>query len=99
KIVAAKASSPEARRRANDLLKKLAGPLTAGDQVRSLRSVEVLEHAATKEAGRLLEVLAGGASRARRTCQAKAALQRLDRKAEAGRAGKKGRIPRRRSVQ
>jgi hypothetical protein len=84
KIVTGEGSSPEARRRAKALLKKLAGPLTSPGRVRSLRSVEVLEHAGTKEARRLLNTLAGGASQARLTQEAKAALRRLE-----GRAGAK----------
>jgi WD40 repeat protein len=81
KIVRGEGSSPEARRRAKELLKKLAGPLTSPGRVRSLRTVEVLEHAGTKEARRLLNALAGGAPQARLTREAKAALERLAKRA------------------
>ncbi|MGH7223938.1 MAG: WD40 repeat domain-containing protein, partial [Gemmataceae bacterium] len=72
----------EARRRAEQLLEKLRGPLPAGERLRSLRAVEVLEHAGTEQAWRLLTRLAGGAPEARLTREAKGALQRLDRRAQ-----------------
>lgn len=79
KVLAGKPSL-EARRRAEQLLEKLRGPLPAGERLRSLRAVEVLERAATEQARRLLAGLAGGAPEARLTREAKGALQRLDRR-------------------
>lgn len=76
KLLAGKPSL-EARRRAEQLLEKLRGPLPAGERLRSLRAVEVLEHAGTEPARRLLIIIAGGAAKARLTREAKAALQQL----------------------
>ena len=45
--------------------------------LRSLRALEVLEHAGTTEAQQLLETLAKGADGAQLTREAQAALQRL----------------------
>ncbi len=69
----------ETRRRLEDLLAK-AMPAwwdISGERLRSLRAVEALELAGTKEARDVLETLASGAEGARLTEQAKAALQRL----------------------
>jgi hypothetical protein len=71
--------SLEARRRAEELLAKLRGPLPAGERLRSLRAVEVLEHAGTEQARQVLTVLARGAVEARLSREAKAALHRLQR--------------------
>jgi hypothetical protein len=46
-----------------------------------VRAVEALEHAGTADAQALLGKLAGGAAPARLTREAKAALDRLDRRA------------------
>ena len=72
------------RRRAEGLLEKLRGPLTDAERLRSLRVVEVLEHAGTEQARRLLARLAGGAAEARLTREAKGAMQRLDRREREG---------------
>jgi hypothetical protein len=69
--------SPEVRRRVEQLLSKLDDPCPAGDHLRSLRAIEVLEHIAIPEARQLLEKLADGAPEARLTREAKVALQRL----------------------
>lgn len=74
--------SLEARRRGEQLLEKLRGPLPAGERLRSLRATEVLEHAGTEQARRLLARLADGAMEARLTREAKGALQRLDQQAD-----------------
>ncbi|MBY0522484.1 MAG: hypothetical protein K2R98_03765 [Gemmataceae bacterium] len=63
--------------RIDQLLEKLTGPVTEPDLLRSLRAVESLEHMATPEAKSLLEALARGASGARQTEEARAALERL----------------------
>jgi WD40 repeat protein len=69
--------SLEMRRRIEDILSKLEpGPLPP-EMLRTLRAVEVLEHVGTPAARRCLEALAKGASEARPTRDAKAALQRL----------------------
>jgi hypothetical protein len=65
----------EMRKRLEQLLAKLEVP--AGEQLRVLRAIEVLEHIATKEAKQLLSTLAEGASASRLTQDARAALGRL----------------------
>jgi WD40 repeat protein len=67
----------EVRERLEQLLGKLDGPVTAPEQVRGLRVVEVLEHVATPEARQLLQELARGTPEARLTREARAALGRL----------------------
>jgi hypothetical protein len=54
--------------------------LTRLEEVRMVRAVEVLERADLPEARRLLVALAGGDTGARLTREAKAALERLDRR-------------------
>ncbi len=73
----ASAPSAEVRRRGETLLNQLQGPVTFPETRRSLRTIEVLERAATPEARQLLEKLATGAPEARLTREAKAALARL----------------------
>jgi RNA polymerase sigma factor (sigma-70 family) len=72
--------SPELRRRIEALLDKLHAPVRGAETLRSLRAVEVLEHIATPEARQLLQKLAEGATAARLTREAKAALARLERR-------------------
>jgi hypothetical protein len=74
--------SDEVRRRAGDLLEKLGGPVTGAEALRALRGVEVLEHAGTPQAERLLKELAGGADGALLTREARAALGRLAQRRE-----------------
>ncbi len=74
-----KAESAEARRRLKDLLGKLQGGPTA-DDLRQLRAVHALELCGTAQARQLLRTLAGGASGARLTRDARAALERLEKK-------------------
>ncbi|HEY7429033.1 MAG TPA: sigma-70 family RNA polymerase sigma factor [Gemmataceae bacterium] len=71
--------SLETRRRLEDLLEKAGSAWwdVSGERLRSLRAVEALELAGTKEAREILTVLAGGAPAARLSEQAKAALHRL----------------------
>jgi WD40 repeat protein len=69
--------SLEARQRLEQLLEKLAGPVTNPEQVQSLRAVEVLERLATPEARALLTELAKGAPAARLTQDAQSAVKRL----------------------
>jgi len=68
--------SPEARRRIEGLLEKLAKPLALPETLRGVRAVESLEHIATPEARQVLQKLADGAP-ASLTREAKAALERL----------------------
>jgi WD40 repeat protein len=70
----------ELRRRLDQLLDKLQGPVTAPERLRQLRAVEVLEHVGSPEAREVLEKLAGGAPEARLTREARAALDRLARR-------------------
>jgi WD40 repeat protein len=76
--VCAKGSSLEVRRRAEDLLEKLALP-GSSERLRQWRALELLELTATPEARGLLEELAGGAPEAMLTREAKASLERLRR--------------------
>jgi hypothetical protein len=69
----------EARRRLEQLVEKLTGPITSPDLLRTLRTVEVLERIGTAEAKQALQDLARGESGARLTREAKAALDRLAR--------------------
>jgi WD40 repeat protein len=69
--------SPEVRRRLESLLGYLQGPVTFAPTQRLMRTIEVLEHAATPEARQFLQKLAAGAPDARLTREAKAALERL----------------------
>jgi hypothetical protein len=72
--------SSEARRRIERLLAQLEGLGTTGEPLRICRAIEVLEHISTEDAHRLLADLAGGAAGAWQTREAKAALDRLDRR-------------------
>jgi RNA polymerase sigma factor (sigma-70 family) len=69
----------EARRPLNDLLEKAEQAWwdASGERLRSLRAIEALELAGTKEAREMLATLAAGAEGARLTEEAKAALARL----------------------
>jgi WD40 repeat protein len=70
---------PEVRKRLEAVLDRLEGrPLTPEDR-RTLRAVLVLEQIDTAEARQVLQALAKGAPSARRTQEAKAALERLSR--------------------
>ncbi len=73
--------SPELRRRAEELLAKLEGPLTDPEALRQLRAVAALEHLGAAD---VLRELSAGAPEARLTREAKASLARLeDRRAAA----------------
>jgi RNA polymerase sigma factor (sigma-70 family) len=71
-----KKTSLETRRHVEELVESLNGPIS-GESLRTLRALAVLEHAGTPEARRLLEALAGGASGAWLTQEAKASVERL----------------------
>lgn len=70
--------SLEMRKRIEAILDKLdvLAPLS-GEELRSVRAVEALEHAGTDEARQLLRRLSEGAENARLTREAKASLERL----------------------
>jgi hypothetical protein len=67
----------EIRRRIERLLERLQAPVTAPDQLRALRGIEVLERIGTPDAKQVLERLAGGSPGLTLTREAKAALARL----------------------
>lgn len=71
--------SPEMRRRLQELLDEVGQRQwrPTAEDLRQLRTIEVLERLGTPEARRLLETLARGAEGARQTREARAALQRL----------------------
>jgi hypothetical protein len=70
--------SAEVKRRLEGLLEKMAAVTPTPGEVRAVRAVEVLEHAGTPAARRLLAELAGGVPEARQTREARAALRRLE---------------------
>lgn len=70
----------ESRRRIEQMLAKLQGPITLLKQARGLRAVEVLEHVGSPEARQVLENLAKGAPEGWLTQEAKASLDRLARR-------------------
>jgi RNA polymerase sigma factor (sigma-70 family) len=76
--------TPEARRRAEILLEKINEAPYTPEWQRTLRALEALELSGTPEARRLLEALAGGTPEARLTREAKAALDRLEKRPGAG---------------
>jgi WD40 repeat protein len=73
----------ELRRRVEQLLEKLQGPITQPEQLRGLRAVEVLENVGSAEAQDVLRRLAKGAAGARLTREAAGSLQRLAKRAAA----------------
>jgi hypothetical protein len=73
----------ETRRRVEQLLDKLSGPVADAERLRALRAVEALEYLGTPEAGRILQVLGRGSPDALLTREAIAAQQRLSRRATA----------------
>jgi hypothetical protein len=76
----ARSNSLEGPRRLELLLAKLDGLLPAGEALRGVRAVELLEATGTAAARRLLEQLAGGAPHARLTREARETLERLARR-------------------
>jgi hypothetical protein len=71
----------EFRQRIEPLLKRLDGTALSVEQLRMIRSVEILEAIATPEARKVLESAAQGAPGARLTREAQAAVQRLGKRA------------------
>jgi dipeptidyl aminopeptidase/acylaminoacyl peptidase len=75
---AAARPSPEAMQRIEVLLDALTQQGTDSEMLRGIRTVEVLERAATPEAQNVLRRIAGGAFGARLKARAEASLRRLD---------------------
>jgi hypothetical protein len=75
--------SLEVRRTIEPLLEKMEQEVYSGEPLRTLRAIAVLERIGSVEARQLLDRLAGGAAEARLTQQARAAVQRLDRRSSA----------------
>ncbi len=69
--------SPEVRRRVERLLGDVDNPTASPERLRDLRALVVLERLASPQAVVVLETMAGGASEARITQEAKAALNRI----------------------
>jgi hypothetical protein len=65
------------RQRVERLLAQAFGPVAAGEAIRDLRAIELLERIGGEGACEVLEVMAHGAPDARSTRDAKAALARL----------------------
>ena len=76
--------SLELRRRVEGLMANLRRLVPSPGTRQSMRAIEVLEHIGTPEARDVLKALAQGAPEARQTQEAKAALERLARRAAAG---------------
>lgn len=85
-------ASPEVRRRVERLLEKLQGPVRNGDILQRCRAIEILEQIGASTPGPdaprlaaldLLKKLAAGAPEARLTQEAKAAVDRLVKRATA----------------
>jgi WD40 repeat protein len=74
----------ETRKRVEQLLEKLTGPVLSNDQLRLVRALEVLEEIGSAEARRVLERLSKGAPGALPTREAQAALERLAGRSPAG---------------
>jgi HEAT repeat protein len=73
--------SAEVRKQAQSLLAKLRFPAYQGETLRALRAVQVLERIGTPKAREVLGELAKGAEGAKLSRDAKAALERLNRRA------------------
>jgi hypothetical protein len=71
--------SSEKRRRIEQIL-GMPRVVRVPEKLRAIRAVEVLERIGNAEARRMLETLAGGASEARLTREARTSLERLDRR-------------------
>jgi WD40 repeat protein len=72
--------SPEARRRIEELIDKLSTSEVSDEALRAVRSIALLEAIGTPKAREVLKASAKGAPEARLTREAKAALQRLERR-------------------
>jgi RNA polymerase sigma factor (sigma-70 family) len=77
--------SLEVHDRVKRLLQKLEGAAQSAERLRTSRALQALEHMGDPEARRVLARLAGGAAEVWQTREAKAALQRVDRRKAASR--------------
>ncbi len=68
----------EARKRIDELLQALEGPVTDPETLRAVRSAETLERIGTKDARELMKKLAKGAAGARLTQECQDSLRRLE---------------------
>jgi WD40 repeat protein len=75
--VLSKIESPEARRRAEEFVKRWTGPGASNVKLADSRAIELLESCGTPEACAFLKELAEGEANAQRTREAKLALERL----------------------
>lgn len=73
-------SSLEGKRRTEAILAKLRGPIVAPEVLKAYRAIEVLESIGDADATGLLRNLANGATDARQTQEAQAALRRIERR-------------------
>jgi WD40 repeat protein len=82
--------SLEQRQRIDELLQILVDQRSrpSGDRLRTLRAVEILEQVATPAARQLLQALSRGAAGALLTCEAQAAVSRLERHAAPSQPGR-----------
>ena len=80
----AKKPSAEAQQRLERLVAAAEVAFASGDRLRELRAAAVLEYVGTPEARRVLVTLAKGAPAARLTREAKASLERLEKKPAGG---------------
>jgi WD40 repeat protein len=74
----------ESRRRLEQLLKRLDGPVLTGERLRGVRAVEALEYMGSAEASAVLRRLAGGQAEARLTREVREGLGRLARQTRKG---------------
>src|SRR5262249_16137260 len=73
--------APEVRQRVEGILQKLEGPYLTEDRLRSVRSISMLEMIGTADARHVLTRMAEGVPAALATKEARAALDRMDRRA------------------
>lgn len=73
----------EVAKRIEGLLNKLGGTVSAGEKLRTIRSIESLELMGTPEALEVLKTVAGGAPEARVTQEAQSSVERLSRRVAA----------------
>jgi WD40 repeat protein len=73
--------APEVRQRVEAILGKLEGPILSEDRLRAVRSISMLEMIGTSDARQVLSKMAEGVPAALATKEARAALDRMDRRA------------------
>ena len=83
KVLVERKPSLEMRQRIEGILQQLEGFVVSPERLRVLRALEALEHLGTPEDHAVLKAVAGGVPESRITQEAKAALERLARRAPA----------------